>query len=326
MRSHRRAWQRGASAHIPTRLPWFIVVCLALTLVTWGVFSYQRSKLLRLDRVTLVLGSNPPAVLSLNRNSGEVNLLFIPSDTYIEVPGNFGKYRAGTIWNLGIIENRGGLLLLSAMQSFLGAPISGWIGWLHPTTIDFTDKRKDELLKMLQASFSPLLSGNRLTVSNLSAIEKLWLWWHLKRLSGEKLAVINLQDKGVLLSIELPDGSQALTGDPELVDKVSQTLYFEERIKNDAFVLRIHNSSDISGMGNKIARLLTNIGYHVISVENSDRRFQRCHLEIPTVVAARPSVKRLEQIFPCDFEFFEPELKDEDSGALYITSDLAALW
>lgn len=301
-----------------------VIGCVVFFILSFRWFS--ESHYLHQERFSVVFASNPPAVLSVNRRSGEFNVLIIPEDTYIEVPQGFGSYRVGALWNLGQVEKRGGEVLLFAVRSFLGVPIDGWIGWTDNRQRPSLTTSKNDVLKELAFRLSPGLFLQQPTATNLSLPDKILLWWTVKQARGEAFIVVNLGDKGVLMKTTLADGSAALKGDPDLVDKVSQTLYFEEEAQKEVLPFRVLNATDVPGSSTKIARLLTNIGYHTIGAGNAETQAKNCSVGVPSDRLSAPAVKRLGSIISCPIRAVDRTENPPGEGVVIVGANIARLW
>lgn len=276
------------------------------------------------ERITLVLATNPPSVLSVNNGSGEVSLTLIPKDTYIEVPGGFGWYRAGAVWDLGQIENAGGNLLLRSLRSFLGAPIDSWVGWKN-LRVDLDTTHKEKIIRRLTTALSPVNFRSSLQ-TDFDILDRTLLWWKLRQLRGDRLTIIDLKDKGILVDEILPDGSTAMRAEADLVDKISQTLFFEKMVKQQELPIHIYNGTQVTGLGNKIGRLLTNIGYKVTGISNAERNAPRCSIRVYRGQEGKESLRRLERILSCTPSVVELPSRFASEYALVLGEDMAKLW
>lgn len=299
-----------------------VVVFLAIgSLVLLLLAASRQSLFLQRERVTLALATSSPAVLSFNKSTGEISLLLIPTDTYIDVPADFGSYRVGALWHLGRIEKRDGELLRLALRSFLGIPIDGWVGWQFKAPQ--LSGSKETLVKSLVNQVTPVTFSGGSTLTSLGPLDRLLLWFFLLRTRLETITAINLEDKGVLVQIRLSDGSPALLGSPDLVDKVSQTLYSEKLGRNEDLPIRILNAGNRTGVGAKIARLLTNVGFEVVSVANADdKSASPCILVVPSKAQKRPGIERLQELLDCQLRLSD----SVQSEGIITIGEEAKLW
>ncbi len=294
------------------------LIGLVLVIAYSSVYLAQSSISLWQERLTLAVASNPPLIVSFNKNSGEVSLISVPSETYLEVPGGFGWYRVGTLWHLGQIEKQNGRLLMLALRTFVGAPLDGWIGWQKDAP-DFSSKKKDVIIHSLsQKIFSP-------AVSNLSVFDRWWLWFSLSHVRTEKIVAVDLGDKETMVKVSLPDQTKANMGDPQLVDKVTQTVLFEKIAQNERLPWRILNTTDTAGIGNKLARVLTNMGYNVAGVGNEVRERAGCRLVVPPLSLKSPGVVRLSRAVNCPIFTSDTFSKDQE-GQLILGKENVQQW
>lgn len=249
------------------------------------------------ERVTLIFASHPLWITTYLTDEQAVNLLRVPADVYMKVPGNYGSYRVGALWRLGEIEKKDGQILAATFSEFFAAPISTWIGFDSDVNIHESGK---DVIKRLSAKISPweIIKGK--VKSNLSISELFFLWWKLSRLSLNDISVVDLSTTQNFHSETLADGSRIWVGNADLVDKFSQRLFWEPSLRQEQLMFRIYNSSNTEGRAETAARLLANIGLHVVGVANSETIFG-CLLEIPNKSKTK-SINRVAEIFNCQIK------------------------
>lgn len=220
----------------------------------------------------------------------------IPADSYVKLPQGKGEYRIGVLWRLGTIDKKGGEILQQTTENFMGVPIDSWVGFtqnapaLDGNGIDVANQMESNIF------FRTKSTGQSLT--NLIWLDKLILWWKLRGIEASSIVVSDLEEEQVLTPIELADGSHALAANADLVDKVSHQLFWEDALRKEKVLMEVYNASDIAGRAYAAARLLNNMGVHVIGVSNSQPR-KGCMFQIQYNEENRKSVDRIASIFHC---------------------------
>lgn len=91
--------------------------------------------------------------------------------------------------------------------------------------------------------------------TNLTTIDLARLWIFSKTIPGHSMTVKRIS------SLEISD---------EEIDKISNSLFNEEEISGEKVSIQIINGTNVFGLGNRLARLITNIGGNVVSVSSID--------------------------------------------------------
>ncbi len=298
--------------------PMMIVPIIASIVLVVAFFLFDPSFLLRKDRLTVVWATEPVWVTTIDSSDGSIVNIRIPSDAYVSAPYGLGQYRIGVLWRLGKIEKKSGAVLAGAVKTFLGAPVDGWIGKENDTPkIDESGLRLVEMLK--QTFFTPR-SFFQNSPTNLSPLQRLYLWWHLGHARAASVVTVDLRSEQVFTPIGLADDTEAVIGDIALVDKVSQRLFRESSIEDNSIVFRVYNSSKAIGLGNNVARILTNIGLHVISVGNGEAK-KACSISAPAKWMKDKSIMRVASLFHCTVDAHGANGNWE--VGIYVGSDVA---
>ena len=274
--------------------------------------SVKRSEFFSHERVSIVWATNPVWVTTIHR-SGSVGMVRIPADSYVRLTQGKGEYRIGVLWRLGTLDKKGGEVLQDTTQNFLGAPIDSWVGFT--TASPALDGTGVDVLKHMEKAILQKTPITGSAITNLSWLDKLLVWWTFRSIEGSSIVVSDLEEEQVLTPIELADGSRALSANADLVDKVSHQLFWEDVLRKEKIVLEVYNASDIAGRASHAARVLNNIGVHVIGVSNSAPR-KGCVLQINYTDRNRGSVDRVASIFGCTVSNQEDHVNTV--GTLYL--------
>ncbi|MFH0863923.1 MAG: LytR C-terminal domain-containing protein [Candidatus Gottesmanbacteria bacterium] len=287
----------------------FILIIL-LTLILFSSISLLKAKknsqLLKDSRVTIVLATQPIMVVSLTPQ-GEMTILSIPKNTYLETIHGFGSYRVGAVWSLGKQEKLGGTLLADTIQEYLAVPIDGWIG---PSSGDQTwniGMTKQEVISLKNSltswnmffNFKNLLAQYKNIDTNLNILDITRLWYSIKNIRFDKINYINLGESSSLKPFNFIDGSQGLNSDINLIDITIKDLFKDKKIIDDKLVIEVVNSSSKNGMANRISRLITNMGGTVISISNNAEEQNNCSINGNDNILVSYTSQRLLQIYGC---------------------------
>jgi len=245
------------------------------------------------NRINLVFCQPQIFIFSLNDPEQEAVVLFLPSQTFIEVIHGYGQYRAEAVYQLGEIENhRGGELLADSLQESLGIPVDGFAAISNFQFPISKDKPKDGIL----AAFRLLLKGGQ---TNLTKWDLLRLWWEFRKIRQDKVVVVELEKTGVLAKTILPDGSEGFEIEPEKTEKIAQEILKDQKIRQEDLTIAILNGTSHSGLAEKGARIIKNIGGRVVEMGNTENG--KCQIRGEKKFKKSYTVKKLMEIFRCQW-------------------------
>lgn len=184
-----------------------------------------------------------------------------PGAAKIEVAGDYGRWRIGSVYPLGVLEDKEGRLLTSSISSLLGAVVEGWIVVDNEIKMN-SDNSRQILQKAILTSF-----GKR-GFTNFSLWDRFRLFRALSSVRGHHVDWLDMGKAGVLREEEEPDGSLILVAVPELMDKLSQEYLFYSQVVEEGVSVAVLNATGRSGLGTSVSRLIRNIGGDVVSVSN----------------------------------------------------------
>lgn len=252
--------------------------------------------------LNVLLGAKDLALLSYNPADRKITIIGIPNETLLEVPGGFGKWQAGSIYDLGESEERGrgSKLLRVSIADFFGLPIDGFLQFEGP---DLEKNSRDLVEDLRQNYFSGL--GLLLNLkTDLTLLELIRFKVGLTTIRFDKVKVLDLLSLGILDRDFLADGTPIFSYDPVKIDSISSKLS-DPKIVSEHKTIAVFNSTDHPQIAQKGARIITNLGGNVIITAN---------FEVKTKVnkvfgEESKTLRRLSQIFDSGGK------KDEKAGS-----------
>lgn len=224
--------------------------------------------------INLVVKGRLISVVSLRPSSKIVTILPLPDETYLEVPGEFGRWRLSSIYDLGqSTKFGGGKLLKNSISTFLGIPIDGFLLF----TDSFEQKEILELVEIMRGN--PLGSWSMLPhlQTDLTLWELVRLKWHISAVRFDKVETLDLLQLEVLDKEKLADGTAVYTFDPIKLDSVFTELS-DPKVSSEHLSVAVFNATNHPGLAQKAARVITNIGGNVIITSNSDKKYDKTYL------------------------------------------------
>lgn len=249
-------------------------------LIFLGGMSYKISGLLRRsvwggqNQLNLVfdpaITGQPVLVAFFNPNEKSLNILSIPTGTLIEAVGGYGPYRVESLFGLGELDGRGGEVLTTSLQEYLGVPIDAYASMQSAKRkVQSAKEAKDSILGV----FSSFLKNEGKT--NLTKWDLVRLWWKTNNIPEDKIKIVDLAE-------------QPING-----------LAVDEKIRQEDLAIAVLNATDQPGLATKRARLVENIGGRVIGI--GDKENEKCQIRSEKKFKNSYTVKRLSKIFNCDW-------------------------
>lgn len=256
-------------------------------------------------RVNLFVNSKPALILSFNSAEESLIVLSLPEKTLMDATGGYGNYLLAKIPQLDKLEKKQGKLIVNSVSEFLGLPFDGYLDLeqkeLSPNDLFSREEFlqvKEEILNF-QSVFSIAKSTGR-TNSNLELRDLFQAYFKFNKIGGGKLMFVDLAQKYVLRAEKLPDSTDVLIGDPEVVDSGLGNLFNEPGIIQERLKSEILNSTGYPGLAEKAARLVTNVGGQVINTGNFFPALDRCRIYTPEENSQSYTVRRLARVLNCE--------------------------
>lgn len=218
--------------------------------------------------MNMVFLSKDIYVVALDPKKGRVIILKVPAETYLDLPHGFGRWKAGSIYDLGQQEEPpfGAVLLKDSTTHALGIPIGGYVitkGQHNPQDIILSIHRNlffaATMLGEIKTDFTPK--------------ELIHIYLNLAKLRPDKLRFLDLGQSQITKSILLPDGTRALALDQIRLDKFVADKLEDAYLKDEGISVGVFNSTSHPGLGERAARMITNIGGRVIFITNAKTHF-----------------------------------------------------
>ncbi len=269
-------------------------------------------------RTNIVLLGDPIYLLSFPKNSNEsVVTLAIPSDAYVSVPYGYGQYQLKSVVDLAKLEKKPNLVT-DTVADTLGIYINGYV--------DFRGRNLDsehivEELKNLRFTLANLRGD---FPTNLNLFDRL----QLMRLAenSEPLSIINydlLNAPLVLIDSKLPDGTTVKAISESALDSFLANKFELSQVRQQNLRIRVANTTDTAGVGQKFARYLSHLGGNVIRVDNASGTIASCRVEYRATTKKNILVDFLKKYFNC--QIFEISEEGVDL-TVYLGTDFGERW
>lgn len=270
---------------------------VSLLLLSWtirftqGLFSpwklqasQQRNYIWNGDfNINLLVRSGHIYLISYNPKAGKILVVNIPDETFVEVPGGFGKWQIRSVYELG-----GDFLLKQTLTALFAVPIDGFL--------DFnTMKPQKSAIEIVETIRENTFSGFNFLSSlktDLTPWELMRLQWGIGAVRFDKIKELDLVKLNVLNRENLLDGTVVFNPDPVKLDGVLSDLA-DPAIIAENKTISVLNATGEPQLAQKWARLITNLGGNVIITGNAQNRLEKTQI----LGEESLTLKRLRQIF-----------------------------
>lgn len=244
--------------------------------------------------INVLLKGQKVSLLTYIPQKQEIVIIDIPKNTYLDLPLGFGKWQISSVFELGESQKGlgGGNLLKITLANFFGLPIDGFLNFTNSSS------SKDSMALVSEFRKNPLIFLTMLSnlKTDLTPFELIKLKMGLSSVRFDKIRQIDLEKLTLLQKDKLADSTQILVADAVRIDSIISDL-IDPQIRSEHKAIAIFNSTSHSGLAQKAARLITNMGGEVIITTNGQNKFKS------TKVLGEKSktLERLKQIFekPC---------------------------
>lgn len=148
---------------------------------------------------------------------------------------------------------------------FLEVPIDGNIRILKNESNSLLREGSN---KNIEGLISTAVFGKDSYNDNLTILDKIRLLIFAKSIQQHNILYKQISDQDNLSE--------------EMMDKISNQFFSDSLITEEKVSIQIINGTGVSGLGNRLSRLISNIGGNVISVSSSDQEFNTSEISYST--------------------------------------------
>lgn len=278
---------------------WAVLILLVLMIVSWVVSEFRRSVVFRSEeqRFYMVVAGRSGQVVftSFDPAENKIVLMPLPEDLYIK-SRSVGEYKVGNLFELGNLEDKGGVFLSRKVQGFLRTPILGYV-----VLDDSEDWNPKKLLSQgLWQSLLPL-GGEEGNLSRLDALSLLLR-------TGSYRSVVLDQSELVRSGVLESRAAGGFTYNYDRLRMFAKERFFDWLIGDEGITVSVNNLSGVDGLGGDVGEFLQTIGADVVMVkeEKKDAKEPKTSILVANEVVRRSrTVRFLERIFEIKAELGE---------------------
>jgi len=247
--------RRRKPARFNFKISSFLKLILILVLGVLIVFFLVAGRS-REDKIFIAkadLGRENVEVLIFDFERSEIIRILIPGNVEVEVAENFGRWKTGVVWDLGVKEKKRYLLAKSLSKNFF-FPIYHWV---DPS---FSWKSFKDIFEFLlnRRSFSNLDFGQRLKVLKLSLLKK-------------EETRIDLKDTSILNPRKLIDGEMGYVVNEKNSPSFLASYFLNPYPQSSGFKVLLIDKSGEMGLAERVGKIVEVLGADIVSVEREKK-------------------------------------------------------
>lgn len=261
----------------------FGVFAMFVVLFVTAYFLSTKSFWKQQNKLSIVLNSQyGVTVVTLDPIEHDLTKILIPQTVQVDSARGFGKWKLGSIWQLGENENLEGKLLQETLVKNFGFPVHFW-----------ANAEDDIFLKNGVGSVFAFFFKQMKT--DLGIVDRIKITLFLVNLKETDIKTIELEGSGYLKKAKLPGGEEGYTVSG-LPPAGLALVFSDSETSKKKLRVQVTNRSEIS-FSNTIFPVVDFLGGKVVSELNQDSS------ELDCVVSTleRQFGENLSQILGCDF-------------------------
>jgi hypothetical protein len=233
---------------------------LVLLIFIYVGFVFLRPKYLNgQDKLVMAVNGEDGVYVSVfDPGSLSQTNIFIPKDTQVSVAGELGSWKIGSVWQLGVNEKMDGGLLARTVSKNFGFPVVGWAGtW----GLGFVNGHFRDLVKSVFSSYQVNLTmGDRLRLAIL-----------VLKIPNEGKDDIDLAKSPLLKKTRFLDGGDGFVISGKIPEKIA-AIFPNGRISKANLKAKIVDSSERSGLAEKVGNIIETMGVKVAVISKDEKR------------------------------------------------------
>lgn len=294
----------------------FSILLLSL-IVGVGLFFWWQYMTRPIGRTTVLLGTNPLLIWSVDEGGNYPVLIELPKDLVIEAVGGYGTYSLGAIWKLGNIEKKSGQLLSQSLEQALGVPLAYYLG-----ALELPEASSGDAWKQFREIFSwrSFFRGGKFYIKNIPIGLFVRLYWQQRFIKADDVKRINIGQSIALVPEMLPDGSVVNIIDPQRMDVLLGQTLEDPVVRRERLTVGVYNTTGTPSVAGRVARILGSLGMLVVAVGNSPQtEAGNCVLAGGREALSSQTARLIKSILECDIRNESVERVDlrVNMGAAY---------
>lgn len=252
------------------------------------------------SRIGIAIVSNPTIVFSYDPARSILLALRVPSDVFLDVTRGYGMYPVSSLWKLDAMDNRDGMVYRETLEEAFGIPIRFYIRPLHED-IGFETPIREQMSDVF--SLSSCLHAFFSHRTNMPLWFLLEMSQTVPNLRPTETVFFDLTHEAVFTNTIFPDGTSHKIIDSGRLSLLLGTHAEDAHIRKENLRIAVYNTTQSPGLAQKVARILEQAGFHVVTIANRDANHPaQCVIQGSQEVLKTHSVQTLHWLYGCLIE------------------------
>jgi len=249
-------------------------------------------------RIGVAIVGDPTIVFSYDQRRNIAISVSIPTDVSVDAVRGYGTYPISSVWKLDRMDHRKGVLFQETLEETIGIPIRFFI-----------DPPSNNSNVFSFASCIQLFIQRR---TNIPVWLLFTLFQAVSHMGPTDMTVFDLTNYPVFVETIQADGTTVKKIDTEKLTLLLGTHAEDAEIRKENLRIALSNTTESSGLAQKLARILEEAGFHVITLSNEENvRPTRCVIRSKQELKESYTVKTLQWLYGCVFEEANEELSSD---------------
>lgn len=258
-------------------LPRLILAISSGFFVLLAIISWNIVTALPAERTTVAVVGDPVQIVSWDNARQQLTIIPVPPDVYLDGAFGVGTLPLASLRKLEALDIKKKGVFAASLEEALAVPIDGVID-------------KEALSPFVLTAWW----GNGLFLPL-----RLRLWWIFHRLRPDAVTMFDLEARSVFRPEWFPDGSQVRVFDINRFDAVIANRLEVDAIRREELRVRVVNTTDVAGLGNRAARILSHAGMVVVAVESEPLTQKRCSVHTKKAFWDSQSGRFIQKVIQC---------------------------
>lgn len=297
-------------------LPAIVSIGVVAVLICFLFFGFRTASRPAPFRQSTILVGSSIYIVSWDAAREQVVVVDIPDSVVIEGTRGYGKYPLLSLLKLDTIDHHGGKVFTESLSDALGLPLVGMtqISQSNPT------EESVELLRHVFSWKSLLDIGAHHSVSWST-----WASWVLAARSLKADQVETVHAKQALADQSQPDGSIVSILDAQRFDYLYGSLFTDTRMRTEGITVSVYNTTGVPTIGQRAARILSQLGVSVVTVGNDETALSNCVLSGTEASLRSTTASFIRSYFHCQTKKIE-EAQGTSDLSLQLGTDYSSIF
>lgn len=309
MRKRKSSKSGKLEKHTPRPEKKILIIAFFLLILAAVLFRLDKRFLIESNPDSwenVIIDSGSIIFLSLNPQDKSVKVISLPENLYLKAAYGAGFYEAGKLWHLAKLQEKEPReFVAQTYANLFQIPIDSVI---NDSANSLSVSKKEDIFNLFGIKGFIFLIKNRDLIKpaeKLGLLNQLNFWRQVLRAKAGSTQFINLNRADFTENLVLPDNSEKLALNSVNTRLFLKDFFVDSRIRKENLKIEILNAAGESGLAEKGAAIVANLGGLVVKTGNYSSSASNCLIRVNPEFEPSFTLNRLAQAFHCQVSFEE---------------------